>query len=75
MSKKETETIIDVDVIKNDTTNITLTDLMAATAFLGYAINNYEGLHIPEGKNLGDVVAYESYAWAKAMVEGRNKFQ
>jgi hypothetical protein len=73
MSKNKTETVI--DVIENDTTNITLTDFMAAVAFLGYAIKDYEGLHIPEGKNLGEVVSYESYAWARAMVKGKNNQQ
>lgn len=51
---------------------ISLVDFMAGIAFLGYAFNKFESLHIPEGTTLGEVVGSESYKWAKAMCEAKN---
>ena len=46
---------------------VTLIDFMAGIAFLGYAVNKFENIHIPEGGTLGEEVSRESYEWAKAM--------
>jgi hypothetical protein len=54
------------------TTPVTLIDFMAGIAFLGYAVNKFEDIHIPEGSTLGAEVSRESYAWAKAMLEAKN---
>jgi hypothetical protein len=51
--------------------NVTLIDFMAGIAFLGYAINKFEDIYVPEGSTLGEEVGRESYAWARAMFDAR----
>jgi hypothetical protein len=51
--------------------SVTLADFMAGIAFLGYAINKFEDIHVPEGSTLGEVVGRESYAWAQAMFDAK----
>lgn len=55
----------------NHSTPVTLIDFMAGIAFLGYAVNKFEDIHIPEGSTLGEEVGRESYAWAQAMCEAK----
>jgi hypothetical protein len=53
--------------------SVTLIDFMAGVAFLGYATNKFENIVVPEGSNLGEEVARESYEWAKAMCKARGE--
>ena len=71
MSKNKTETVIEL----TEKQDIQLEDLMAAVAFLGYAVNKFEDVYVPEGQTLGSVVSRESYAWARAMINGKNNQQ
>jgi hypothetical protein len=50
---------------------VTLIDFMAGIAFLGYAVNKFENIHVPEGSTLGEEVGYESYRWAQSMCKAR----
>jgi hypothetical protein len=50
---------------------VSLIDFMAGIAFLGYAINNFENLSVPEGGTLGEEASRESYEWGKAMCEAK----
>ena len=59
----------------NHNTPVTLIDFMAGVAFLGYAINKFEDIHIPEGSTLGKEASRESYEWAKAMCEAKKNIQ
>ncbi len=51
--------------------SVTLIDFMAGIAFLGYAVNKFENIVIPEGGTLGEEASRESYEWAKAMCEAK----
>lgn len=51
--------------------SVSLLDFFAGVAFLGYAVNKFEDIHIPEGSTLGEEVSRESYAWAKVMWEAK----
>jgi hypothetical protein len=55
--------------------NVSFADFMAGVAFLGYAINKFEDIHVPEGSTLGEEVSRESYAWAQAMFNAKRKSQ
>lgn len=61
-------TLLDQDPHKY---SVTLADFMAGIAFLGYAVNKFEGIHVPEGSTLGEEVGRESYAWAQAMFDAK----
>lgn len=50
---------------------ISLIDFMAGVAFLGYAVDKFETICVPEGSTLGEEVSRESYEWAKAMCEAK----
>jgi hypothetical protein len=51
--------------------SVSFADFMAGVAFLGYAINKFEDIHVPEGSTLGEEVSRESYAWAQAMFDAK----
>ena len=55
--------------------SVMFADFMAGIAFLGYAINKFEDIHVPEGSTLGEEVSRESYAWAQAMFDAKQNSQ
>ena len=75
MSTKTDKTKPEVSDNDIHTSPVSLIDFMAGIAFLGYANNKFEGIHIPEGSNLGIEVGRESYAWAKAMCKAKENMQ